>query len=278
MGIEIGKQMVLDEQHAAFPAPVTRQAGGYEFQDVRMIDYPYFLDLRPPGLNAQHPITASIPQLTMAWASPITAATGKGRRTTRLLESSPNAWLSEDRDVMPRVDATGLPSFEPPSTDAPDESGAQARHQLGLLIQGRFPSYFKDRALPRVDTDSQQPGGPAALIRHSPASARIVLFASNDFMDDQILNAEVAATGTRYLGPLELFMNTLDWSLRDDQLLEIRSQAHFNRSLPPMERRAQTMLEYFNYGMALAWLGLLGLLHRLATWLRRRRQRKALAL
>ena len=105
-----------------------------------------------------------------------------------------------------------------------------------------------------------------------------MLFASNDFMDDQILNAEVAATGTRYLGPLELFMNTLDWSLRDDQLLEIRSQAHFNRSLPPMERRAQALIEYFNYGMALAWLALLALLHQLATWTRRRRQRKALAL
>ena len=278
MGVEIGKQLVLDRQHAAFPAPVTRQAGGYEFQDVRMIDYPYFLDLRPPGLNAQHPITASMPQLTMAWASPVTTARVSGRRVTQLLETTPDAWLSEDRDVMPRVDAAGLPSFDPPQASGQDGGQPPGRQQVGLLIQGRFQSYFAERAPPRVDPNSEEPAGPAALIRHSPASARIVLFASNDFMDDQILNAEVAATGTRYLGPLELFMNTLDWSLRDDQLLAIRSQAHFNRSLPPMERRAQTMLEYFNYGMALAWLGLLALLHRVATWLRRRRLRKALAL
>ena len=100
----------------------------------------------------------------------------------------------------------------------------------------------------------------------------------NDFMDDQILNAEVAATGTRYLGPLELFMNTLDWSLRDDQLLQIRSRAHFNRTLPPMERRAQALIEYFNYGLALLWLGLLAALHQLRRLLQRRYFRKALAL
>jgi ABC-2 type transport system permease protein len=151
---------------------------------------------------------------------------------------------------------------------------------VGVLIQGRFQSYFADRAAPSVEFDAGTPAAPrpAPMVRHSTDSARIVLFSSNDFLDDQILNAEVAATGTRYLGPLELFMNTLDWSLRDDLLLEIRSQAHFNRSLPPMERRAQALLEYFNYGMAIAWLGVLALLHRLLGWLRRRRLRRALAL
>jgi ABC-2 type transport system permease protein len=280
MGIKIDKQLVLDKLHAAFPAPVTRQAGDYEFRDVRMIDYPYFLDLRPPGLNAEHPITAGLPQLTMAWASPVTVERESGRRITPLLETSPDAWLSDDRDVMPRVDASGLASFEPPTPGAGDEGVVRGRRQVGLLLQGRFPSYFADRALPRgeIDSDSPELPHPASLLRHSPASARIVLFASNDFMDDQILNAQVAATGTRYLGPLELFMNTLDWSLRDDQLLEIRSQAHFNRSLPPMERRAQALIEYFNYGMALTWLGLLALLHQFATWIRRRRLRRALAL
>ena len=280
MGVEIGDEMILDKLHAAFPAPVTRQAGNYEFQDVRMIDYPYFIDLRPPGLNSQHPITATLPQVTMAWASPINVARNADRRVTTLLETSPEAWLSDDRDVMPRVDEKGLATFEPPLPSATEEQEQLERRQVGVILQGRFTSYFANREPPAIDFEdpSQQAPRPAAIIRHSPDAARIVVYSSNDFMDDQILNAEIAATGTRYLGPLELFMNTLDWSLRDEQLLEIRSQAHFNRSLPPMEQQAQAILEYFNYGLALAWLALLALLHKFATLIRQRRLRKELSL
>ncbi len=119
---------------------------------------------------------------------------------------------------------------------------------------------------------------PTTNLQQSPRSARIVLFASNDFLDDQVLNAEVAATGTQYLGPLELFMNTLDWALQDDQLLSIRSRAHFNRTLPPMERRAQAMIEYFNYGLAVLWLALLGIAHWGLSLLRRRRYARELGL
>ena len=93
-----------------------------------------------------------------------------------------------------------------------------------------------------------------------------------------MLNSIVAATGTQYLGPLELFMNTLDWALQDDQLLEIRSRAHFNRTLPPMERKAQALIEYFNYGLAVLWLLLLAGTHWLRKFLRRRRYAKGLAL
>ena len=108
------------------------------------------------------------------------------------------------------------------------------------------------------------------MIARSSESARIVLFASNDFLDDQVLNASVTASGTQYLGPVELFTNTLDWALNDDQLVHIRSRAHFNRSLPPMDRQAQAFIEYFNYGLSVCWLAILGLVY----WLRKILTRK----
>jgi ABC-2 type transport system permease protein len=90
-------------------------------------------------------------------------------------------------------------------------------------------------------------------------------------MDDQVLASVVRASGTQYFSPLELFMNTLDWALQDEQLLGIRERAHFNRTLPPMERQAQLGIEYFNYGFALLWLLLLALINWLQLVLRRRR-------
>jgi len=109
-------------------------------------------------------------------------------------------------------------------------------------------------------------------------SARIILYSSNDFMDDQVLNGVVAAAGNQYLGPIELLMNTLDWALQDDQLLKVRSRAHFNRTLPPMERKAQAIIEYLNYGLAVLWVALLGLVHWLRKISRRRRYARELGL
>jgi ABC-2 type transport system permease protein len=271
-GIELQDSLVLDEQNARFPAPVTRTGGSYQFQDVRMIDYPYMVDLRPPGLSTDHPVTANLPQLTMAWASPISADGGSDRRVTGLLKSSRRSWSSDSRDIMPTLGPEGSPEFNPPAKYV---KGGQ---RLGLVMQGRFQSWFADRELPAMEDKDQPVRPPTGLLRHSPHSARIVLFASNDFLDDQVLNAEVAATGTQYLGPLELFMNTLDWALQDDQLLSIRSRAHFNRTLPPMERRAQAMLEYFNYALAILWLALLGIAHWGLSLLRRRRYARELGL
>jgi ABC-2 type transport system permease protein len=48
-GVELGDGLVMDPQNAAFPAPVTRQVGGFSFQELVMLDYPYFIDVRAPA-------------------------------------------------------------------------------------------------------------------------------------------------------------------------------------------------------------------------------------
>lgn len=267
-GVRIGKELVLDPQSAPFPAPILRKVGEYEFRDVQMIDYPYFIDLRPPGLNPEHPVTANLPQLTMGWASPISVNLPSGLRLGNLLLSSPAAWSSDQREILPRQDGGDRPVFTP--------AAERQRFQLGVVLEGRFNSWFAERPLPPLASDA------AAEVRtvldRSPESARLIVFASNDFMDDQMLNAVVAAAGTQYLGPLELLMNTLEWSLQDQSLLQIRSRAHFNRTLPPMSRQAQQFVEYLNYGLAIVWLLLLAGLHGLCTLRRKRFYRRSLGL
>ncbi len=101
------------------------------------------------------------------------------------------------------------------------------------------------------------------VIDHSPESARIILFASNSFLTDEMLDLAAAGLGTRYLKPVELVENAIDWSLEDRGLLAIRGRAHFSRTLDPLDQEAQVFWEYLNYGLAL--LGLL------LVWLVRRR-------
>ena len=261
-GIGIGQALVLDQQSAAFPTPVRRSAGDYNFRDVQMTDYPYFIDLRRPGLSATNPVTANLPQLTMAWSSPIDITPRSGQQLATLLTSSPKSWLSESMNIMPGA------------ATAADETEKRS-YKLGVALQGRFESFFSEGPHPLADDGPRSDG--MSLLTRSPESARIVLFSSNDFLDDQVLGGQVMASGTQYLGPVELLLNTLDWALQDDELTQIRSRAHFNRTLPPMERRGQAIIEYLNYGVALLWLMLLLLVHWLRSLLRKRRYAAGLA-
>lgn len=274
-GLRLDHTLVLDTQNAAFPIPVTRQVGGYSFQEVRMLDYPYFVDVRGEGLNSGSPVTADIHQLTMTWASPIeTTAGAEGKQLTPLLRSSANSWLSNSTDVMPRLRADGSSGFVP--------EGEQAARNLGVILEGRFSSYFAGQpspllavdaapnAKPSDETDDEPAPEPviSSVIEHSPDSARIVLFSSNEFLTDQTLTMAASVTGTEELAPLQLLVNTLEWAVQDDALAGIRSRAHFNRSLPPLAPARQQLWEYLNYGLAVLALAGLGL------WVRLRRQRR----
>ncbi len=266
-GIVIGKSLVLDEQNAPFPAPVLRTSEGYEFQDVQLVNYPYFIDVRSPGLASGHPITSSLPQLTMAWASPISAPKTRARRVTTLLRSSQKSWLSASPDIRPSFDEDGELSF--------DTGAAKSPADLGITVQGRFESWFAGSPYPLPIPEGSTDTAINTVLAHSPKSARIILYASNDFLDDQILNAVVTGAGTQYVGPLELFMNTLDWAVQDGELLKIRSGGHFNRTLPALERDAQHMIEYVNYAATLVFFLLLAALHQIRQILRKRHYARA---
>jgi ABC-2 type transport system permease protein len=254
--------VVLDERQAAFPVPVVRRIAGYEFRDMQFVDYPYLLDVREDGLNDEHPITSSLPQLTVGWASPIQVETRDSLTATTLLSSSDRAWRSTAIDVMPSVDASGQTSM----------SGAgepRARATIGVLLQGEFRSAFD--AVPEPpgagDSDAEEDSDAAApataLISKSPDSARLLLVSSNDFASDQVLSGVIAAAGTQYFGPLEFLMNAIDWALEDSSLMSIRSRANFNRTLPPLPQSTQARIEYGNYAAALFALAILYLLWRL---------------
>ena len=273
-GLKIEEQLLLDPQNSAFPLPVTRQAGAFRFQEMRMIDYPYFADLRGEGLNADHPITSGLNQLSMAWASPITVDSEKNqaRQVTELLHSSDQAWLSNSLNVVPQIDSNGMSTLKP--------SGNKGRHLLGAITQGRFTSYFAGQESPLLASDAgttddadeaadERETIVSGVIEHSPESARIVLFASNDFLIDRVMQLAGANTGSQYLNGLQLMANTVDWSLEKQGLLSIRSRGHFNRTLPPMEQDEQLYWESGNYVLAVL------MLIALALFMRYQRKQKA---
>ncbi len=283
MGIGIADSLVMDPRNASFPVPVTRNVGGFNFQEVRMLDYPYFIDIRE-GLSAQNAITADLGQLTMAWASPIQLDEQKNtkRRVSRLLSSSASAWVSDSLDVMPRISPSGSDPF--PSADT------RQSDLLGVIVEGQFSSYFQDKPSPLLYSEKEtndklkkeseageEQQSYASVVNHSPDSARIIVYSSNEFLKDQTVSLLTSAQGSSYLNAYQLLANTVDWTLEDRGLLSIRSRGHFNRTLPPLDRERQLLLEYSNYGLALFAIVLIALGRRIFSASKKRKYQKLLA-
>jgi ABC-2 type transport system permease protein len=175
---------------------------------------------------------------------------------------------------------------------------------LAVLVEGGFDSWFKGKPLPLLEEARKQqadkaksqagspvdpaiqaePGGDprqpeviARVLERSPDSARIIVLASNTFLADTSLDLASGAGGSRYLNPLQLVANAIDWSLSDRDLLSIRGRGHFARTLLPMSKEERMIWEYVNYG--LAGLGLLSVwgVWRLVRSRARRRERMLVA-
>jgi len=267
---------VLDPQNASFPIPVNRRIGGFEFRETRMVNYPYFSDIRGDGIVQESGLNEGINQVTMTWPSPITLdeQKNKGRKVIRLLESSDQAWISDSIEIRPDFKAHGKLGF--PIGDQP---GTQL---LAVAVEGRFDSYFKDKPSPLVAKEEETDASAESkekddteksadkkkepvitrVIDRSPESARIILFASSSFLTDDMLNLATSGLGTRYLKPVQLVENAVDWSLEDRDLLAIRGRAHFSRTLKPMDEKSKMFWEYLNYGLAMFGLLLIGLIRR----------------
>jgi ABC-2 type transport system permease protein len=192
----------------------------------------------------------------MAWASPIQVDPDNNskRRVTRLLTSSARSWVSDSMDIMPRVSMDGVEPF--PAADK------RQSDLLGVVVEGQFSSFFKDKPSPLLQSDEnkndendkdnkKQVQAFATVVNRSPENARIIVFSSNEFLQDQTISLLTSAQGASYLNAYQLMANTIDWTVEDRGLLKIRSRGHFNRTLPPLERDIQLLWEYSNYGLAL---------------------------
>ena len=151
---------------------------------------------------------------------------------------------------------------------------------LAVAITGSFTSFFKDKDSPLLDkekpdeSDKSDEEGSAdeedtifsSVIQNSSDSAHLIIIASNTFATDSAIDIASQGIGRHYTAPMEFLQNTIDWSLDDHGLLDIRSRAQFARTLMPMKLNDQLFWEYMNYGLALTGL--------IVVWLWRARMKK----
>lgn len=256
-GINLGAEMVLDEQNVPFPVPRIREVGGFQVQEVQAMNYPYFLDVRPDGMDTDSPVVGNLPALTLNWASPVMVDETKNaqREVTILLRSTDGSWTVADTNIQPNFDIY------------PDTGFALgtnlASQPLAVAVQGEFDSYFQDKASPfesgavtqpALEGESTVAAVNAGTIPQSPDSSRLIVIGSSAFLEDNILQISSSFTQDRYLNNLQFLQNAVDWSVEDLDLLAIRSRGTASKVLLPLTEEEQSTWEIANYAIALVAL------------------------
>lgn len=247
-GLAVDPTMVLDPQNASFPVAINRNLGGINVQEIRMVNYPYSVDVRGQQLSQKTPMTSGLPQVTFYYASPIhlDEKINAERKITPLLKSSEQAWTSDSLVLEP--DFAGNPEF------GFTPGNERASHLLGVLIEGSFTSLFGSKPSPLVQDNSDSKNVYSGVIDKSPESARLLLFASNEFIADPMLRLSQASGSSHFENNLQLVENAVDWAVEDRILLSIRSRNLFARTLKPMDRDGRFFWEMCNYVFAVLGL------------------------
>lgn len=256
-GITFEKTLLMDAQNSSLPIPITRNLGGFSFQDLVLLDYPYFADIRGEGLSDVVSITRGIPQVTVSWPSPLIIENNEERSSTILLKSSPESWVTTDTDVMPRLTEDGSDIFSP--------DGETKSRNIAALQEGKFSSFFADKSSPLLkesidqneESDSENSSKPltiSSIIEKSPESSRLLVVSSNAFLADQTLGMLGSADGSLHRNNVQLIANTIDWALEETNLNNISSRGHFNKTLPPLNESQQSLIEFVNYALAVILL------------------------
>ena len=258
-GVTVEESLVLDPQNEPFPTQVARNVGGMQVVEIQAIDYPFFVDIRKDGMASDNPILANLPAVTLNWSSPISlseALNGEDYTVDRLLESTAQSWTQTDTTIQPDFELYPEYGFS-----VGDEKQSRL---LAVAVQGTFESFFKDKEIPQPPIDPNQPEAQPAevntigTIEESPANTRLVVFGSAEFLNDIVFDLSANLTRDRYLNSLQLAQNSVDWSVEDLELLNIRSRGAAVRVLSVEAEAEQRVWEVVNYGLALASLVVIG--------------------
>jgi ABC-2 type transport system permease protein len=259
-GLTVENALVMDTQNEPFPVPVYRQVGNVTVQEIQLINYPFFVDVRSDGMDSQNPIVTDLNAVTMNWASPVRADEEKNadRDVVQLLQSTTDSWSKLTTNIQPDFDMYPDLGFAQGESDGP--------YPLAFAVQGRFDSYFQGQPSP-LDTEgtaedpasSDQTQSTVGTIDVSPDTARLVVIGSAEFVDDVVLNLSSRDSSERYLNSLRFLQNAVDWGVEDLDLLSIRSRGTQTHILEPMEVGEQRLWEEINYGAALLGLIAIGM-------------------
>lgn len=231
-GVEVEPAIVMDEQNTPFPLPIPKRLpNGMVLQSLEFVPYPFFPDVRGGSeLNEDHPAASGISAMTMPWASPVrtVSETLEGRDVQWLVQSSATASARTDGKIDPdEVDERRLPVWTP--------QGEQKVLPLGVVLTGRFPSWFADKPNPTLMGGSDEGDESGRTLKSSVAEGKLVVLGSSELTSDILFAIQRSTQQETHAGNVQLLQNLIDWTVEDTDLMAIRTGGAYARTLAPLD-------------------------------------------
>ncbi|MBN2804286.1 MAG: Gldg family protein [Deltaproteobacteria bacterium] len=258
-GVKIESGFVMDSQNANFPVPIEEKHGMFVMKKIKMMNYPFFPDIRPESFKKGNIATSGLQNLIFNWGSAISAKSTDKVKAETILNTSDEAWIRTSTEILPE-------SFENAAVDfaAPDKL---SRYALAATLQGSFKSYFADKPSPLFTDDNNKDENAkdenrkkdltGRTLKESSPLARLAVIGSSELLSDITASIGNQIQGNMYSSNFQFARNLIDWALADTDLLEIRTGGTFARTLKPIEDKTANMWEIFNYLFVLASLGII---------------------
>ncbi|MFH0766034.1 MAG: GldG family protein [Calditrichota bacterium] len=219
-GIKINEDLVMDRRAPTLPFQTMTRYG----QQITMVVYPLF----PEVITFAKDIIAmqSLRQVRLYFPTTVDTTLAAGMDSVKvsvLLYSSDKSTIqSAPYDINP-LQQRGRYTWD------------QARLPLGMVVQGKFDSYWKDKEIP-VDTEGVKVSD-EEIIPHS-LDTRIVVIPDANFIQDQFL--------VPGLDNLTMTLNLVDWLMQDEDLIKIRSREVGSRPIGEVSDAVRRMIKYIN--------------------------------
>lgn len=247
-GVRVPTAYVLDE--VCYVQQQQSQTGG-------MIEQPLYQAplIHETSFSDEFPFLEGIDEMIVLNTAPleIVGSMPEGRRADVLFSSSDDAW--EFSDDPNRVN---------PIYALPPVRGERAELPLAYLLEGRFDSYFTDRAVPLPPTipppdDGQAAGpGPSLFEGDTPVfvesgNGRLLVFGTSMLLSANILGPEGRTPNSLFLE------NLFDFIHGRGDLAALRSKGGRIATLPQVEPGRRLLTKIVNIGVVPALVVCIGL-------------------
>jgi len=218
-GFKINDDLVLDRACPTLPFQTQTQYG----RQVTMVTYPFFPEV--VNFNRKQSPLKVLRQVRLYFPSSIDTTIEPGYE----LDKKVLFWSSEKATTM-----NGPYDIDPFNLRGKIQLD-KSRIPLGMVLSGKFHSYFAERGAPKDSSGNAIFAAP--VLTESP-DTRIVVIGDANLLNDQYL--------VPGLDNLTMVLNMVDWLAQDEALITIRSRAVVSRPLGEVSELTRNVVKYVN--------------------------------
>lgn len=240
-GVRINTSLIKDLYAAKIPLATGNVGNQTQYQNLPWFFHPLV------GGNPNHPITKNVRPVRLQFTTQIDTLKNDDIIKTPLLVSS----LLTAKLGTPNI--VNLNSI----AEEPNENTYKNGHQLlGVLLEGQFTSAYKNRVKP-FET---------SLFKEESIPNKMVVIADGDIAKNQILKGQpidlsVDKWTQEAFGNKEFLLNTVDYLLDDDGLINLRNKSLKINLLDKQKAfEERTFWQFFNIVLPLVILAVFGIL------------------